>query len=447
MESETLLTIYKIVLDYLDVGVHAVDQDGKTVIYNTKMMEIEGMDIEDVLDKNILDVFHFFQGEGSILLQILKSGEPIFNKKQKYFNNKGMEINTVHSSYPIIKDNATLGAVEIVRDVTKLERILGSKLIKNELGAFTFEQLEFNKWFPKELIQVAHQASAIISPLFIIGEHGTYKNIISQSIHYHSSIQGKYYSQNCTGLSGSYIEKLLFGEKDQAGILELADGGSLLLEEIHFLPLDLQSKLLHSLKKNKVSRLGEEKERAFQVRIMGSISDDPIEAIAEGKLLKELYYFLSQSSIIIPPLRNRKNDIPEMVNVFIKKYNERFHMNVSSISKKALEELKEYEWPGNIKELEHVMENTMKLMKNEEIIDFHHLPTNFNHKIAVENEFLFQKDREIKPLEEYLQEAETYYIQKALQFHDYNITKTANALQMSRQNLQYHMRKNGIVKK
>lgn len=447
MDNETLLTIYKNVIDYLDVGVHAIDQDGKTVIYNNKMMEIEGMDIEDVLDKNILDVFQFFQGEGSILLQILKSGEPIFNNKQTYFNNKGMEINTVHSTYPIKKDNVTIGAVEIVRDVTKLERILGSKLLKNEFGAYTFDQLEFNKWFPKEVIQIAKLASSISSPLFIIGEHGTYKNIISQSIHYHSSVQGKFYSQNCTELTGAFIEKLLFGEKELAGILEMADGGTLLLEEIHLLPLDIQSTLLSSLKNQRVRRLGEKEERSFHVRIIGSISDDPIKTIAEGKLLKDLYYFLSQSSIVIPPLRDRKNDIPELVNSFIKKYNDRFQMNVNTISKKVLNEFIEFDWPGNIKELEHVIESTMKLMKDEEMIEIHHLPTNFTHKTAEENEFLFQKDREIKPLEEYLQEAETYYIQKALQFHDYNITKTASALHMSRQNLQYRLRKHGIVKK
>jgi len=447
MDNETLLAIYKKVLDYLDVGVHAVDHDGKTVIYNKKMMEIEGMDIEDVLDKNILDVFHFFQGEESTLLQILRTGEPIFNSKQKYFNNRGLEINTVHSTYPLKKNKETIGAVEIVQDVTKLERILDSKLVKNEFGALTFEQLEINNWYPEEVIQIAKQSSAISSPLFIIGEHGTYKNIISQTIHYHSEIQGEFYFQDCTELSGSFLEKILFGENDQAGILEMADGGSLLLEEIHYLPIEIQSRLLHTLKNNKVRRNGEEKERSFHVRIIGSISDDPIETIAEGKMLKELYYYFSQSSIVIPPLRNRKQDIPEMVKAFIKKYNERFKMNVSTISEKALKELREYDWPGNIKELEHVIESTMKLMKDEEILDFHHLPTNFNHRIAEENEFLLQRDKEIKPLEEYLQEAETYYIQKALQFHGYNITKTANALQMSRQNLQYRIRKHGIVKK
>lgn len=447
MDNETLLTVYKMVLDFLDVGIHAVDQDGRTVIYNKKMMEIEGMDIEDVLDKNILDVFQFFQDEGSTLIQVLKTGEPILNSKQKYFNNRGLEINTVHSTYPLKKESKIIGAVEIVQDVTKLERILGSKLVRNEFASYTFEQLETNKWYPEEVIQIAKQASAMSSPLFIIGEHGTYKNIITQSIHYHSEVQGNFYYQDCAELSGSYLENILFGEKDQEGILEMADGGSLLLEEVHYLPLEIQSRLLHTLRNNKVRRNGEASERSFHVRIMGSISDDPIETITEGKLLKDLYYYLSQSSIVLPPLRNRKQDIPEMVNAFIHKFNERFKMNVTNISEKALKELVEYDWPGNIKELEHIIEETMKLMKNEEIMEYHHLPANFNHRIAEENEFLFQRDKEIKPLEEYLQEAETYYIQKALQFHDYNITKTANALQMSRQNLQYRIRKHGIVKK
>ncbi|MBS4173921.1 sigma 54-interacting transcriptional regulator [Bacillus sp. FJAT-49736] len=448
MDNETLLAIYKIILDYLDVGVHAVDKDGKTVIYNKKMMEIEGMDIEDVLDKNILDVFQFFQDEESTLMKILKSGESILNYKQKYFNNKGMEINTVHNSYPLTNEGGTIGAVEIVRDVTKLERILdSSKFIKSESDAYTFEQVEANKWFPQDVLVVAKQASTMSSPLLVIGEHGTFKNIIAQCIHYNSALEGNFYSQNCAELSDVYMEKLLFGDKDQAGILEIADGGTLLLEEIHFLPIEIQTRLLSSLKNKKVMRLGERVERPTNVRIIGSISDDPINAIGEGKFLKELFYFFSQSSIVIPPLRDRKKDIPEMVKVLIKKYNERFQMNVRSVSKEVLYELKEYDWPGNMKELEHIIENTMKLMRDEDFIDSHHLPANFNHKTAEENEFLFHKDKEIKPLEDYLQEAEIYYIQKALQFHDYNITKTANSLQMSRQNLQYRLRKHGIAKK
>jgi arginine utilization regulatory protein len=448
MDHETLLSIHKIILDYLDVGVHAIDHSGKTVIYNKKMMEIEGMEIEDVLDKNILDVFQFFQGEESILMQILNSGEPIFNSKQKYFNNIGMEINTVHNTYPIKSNDVTIAAVEIVHDVTKLERILDSNLYKKKQNPYTFDQFEINKFFPKEVLDTAKQASFVSSPLFIAGEHGTYKNVLSQCIHQNSLVdQEKFYCQNCTELSEPYIEKLLFGDQNQAGILEKASGGTLLLEEIHILSTDIQAKLLYSFHNNIVQRLGENKWRPIEVRIIGALSEDPVDAIAEGKLLKDLYYYLSKSSIVIPPLRNRKTEIQEIILTFIKKYNDLFRMNVNIISDEVLYNLKEYEWPGNIKELEHIIESTMKLMKDEEIIEFHHLPTNFNHRTPQENEFLLQKDREIKPLEEYLQEAELYYIQKALQFHHFNITKTANALQMSRQNLQYRIRKHGIVKK
>lgn len=130
MQLKNEMTIYKTVLDLIDVGVHVIDENGRTILYNKKMIEIEGTDIEDVLDKNILDVFRFYQGEDSTLLKVLHTKEPILNVQQMYFNNKGQEIKTVNNTYPIFDQNKVVGAVEIVRDVTKLERMM--KKIRKE---------------------------------------------------------------------------------------------------------------------------------------------------------------------------------------------------------------------------------------------------------------------------------------------------------------------------
>src|SRR3954470_7920684 len=119
-----LTRMYKRILDEVDVGVHAVDETGKTIIYNKKMMQIESMDILDVMNKNLLDVFMFKDDQASTLVKALQEGKETSNVKQTYFNNKGHEITTINNTIPIFQNERLQGAVEIANDVTKLERLI-----------------------------------------------------------------------------------------------------------------------------------------------------------------------------------------------------------------------------------------------------------------------------------------------------------------------------------
>lgn len=457
--------IFEKIINEIDVGVHVVNSGGKTIIYNQKMKDIEGMEIEDVLDKNLLDVFSFNQNEDSTLLAALRNGITIKNAKQTYFNNKGQEITTVNNTFPIIEDGVKIGAMEIARDITKYERLIRENLLKKGPTKYTFDSIIGTSHKIQEVIDASKRATRTNSSVLIIGETGTGKELFAQSIHNGSSRSAKpFISQNCAALPDSLIESLLFGTKkgaftgsiERPGLFEQADGGTLLLDEINSLNPSLQAKLLRVLQEKTVRRVGDTKDREVDVRIIATINEDPIEAIGKGILRKDLYYRLSVVSLFIPPLRARRNDIEELVYFFIDKYNDLFAMKVKKIDEEVLEKLEQYDWPGNVRELEHIIEGTMNLLEHEDVIAFSHLPIQFRNKPSFKvdsagtedlEDLLIQKGRQIKPLDEYMAEAEMYYLRKVLQHHDNNITKTAKTLNMSRQNLQYRLRKYGISKK
>ncbi|WP_394580495.1 sigma-54 interaction domain-containing protein [Cytobacillus firmus] len=456
--------IFQRILDEIDVGVHVVNEEGRTTFYNKKMAQIEGMDYEDVLDKNLLDVFSFNQDEDSTLLQALKNGSKIKNAKQTYFNNKGQEITTINNTFPIMEDGEQIGAMEIARDVTKLEKLIRENMNKRGDTRYTFDSIIGSSDEINEVIEASKRATRTSSSVLIIGETGTGKELFAQSIHNGSSRSSKpFISQNCAALPDSLIEGLLFGTKkgaftgsiERPGLFEQANGGTLLLDEINSLNPSLQAKLLRVLQEKAVRRVGDTKDRTVDVRIIATINEDPIDAISEDRLRKDLYYRLSVVSLFIPPLRKRRKDIRDLAQFFIEKYNQLFGMNVAEIDEEVMSKFEQYDWPGNVRELEHIIEGAMNLIDQEETISYVHLPLHFRNKPQFKEEpnetghledLLIQKNKPIKSLEQYIQEAETYYLKKVLKHHGNNITQAAKSLCMSRQNLQYRLRKYGVRK-
>jgi arginine utilization regulatory protein len=458
-DLQKLIKIYQKILDEINVGIHAIDQTGKTIIYNRKMAEIEGMDISDVIDKNVLDVFTFQNDDDSTLVQALKQGIATKNAKQTYFNNKGKEITTVNDTFPVKDDSGIIAAIEIAKDITKIERLIRENVRKKLDTKYTFESIIGKSQAIKEVIETSKRATRTSSTVLIIGETGTGKELFAQSIHNGSKRSSKpLISQNCAALPDNLIEALLFGTTkgaftgavERPGLFEQAEGGTLLLDEINSLNPSLQAKLLRAIQEKSIRRIGDTKDKKIDVRIIATINEDPIDAISKGRLRKDLYYRLSVVSIFIPPLRERKEDIPLLVNAFVEKYNQLFGMNVKGVSDDVLELFLDYDWPGNVRELEHVIEGAMNLIEHEETITYSHLPFPFRKKsILKEENPLSPSDRldmsanrsKIKPLSNFVEEAEKFYIEKVLKWHDNNITKTAKSLGISRQSLQYRLRK------
>ncbi|GGI17501.1 sigma-54 interaction domain-containing protein [Gottfriedia solisilvae] len=459
--------LLQLILEEIDIGIHVVNHEGKTIVYNRKMMEIEMMNEEDVLHKNLLDVFTFQNNQSSTLLEALQKGKIRKNIKQSYFNNRGKEVTTINDTYPIMKDNKIVGAIEMVRDVTELKQSVQDGIMQNRNTRYTFEQLIGESPSFKIIIDDAKRSARTSSSVLLIGETGTGKELFAQSIHNASHRSTKpFISQNCAALPETLIESILFGTKkgaftgaiDKPGLFEEANGGTLLLDEINSLSPNLQAKLLRVLQDRKVRRIGDMTEKELDVRIIATINEDPIEAIANNHLRKDLYYRLSVVSLFLPPLRERKEDILLLANFFIQKYNRLFGLTVTKLDDHVAQFFLQHNWPGNIRELEHMIEGAMNLVENETTITSFHLPTRFFNEVSSMNNNLTKPLEKLQAkktnnenqddhfnLKSTLLDKEKQHILTVLSEQNGNITKAAKILGISRQNLQYRIRKFNIT--
>ncbi|MDN4091835.1 sigma 54-interacting transcriptional regulator [Brevibacillus agri] len=457
---ETLLRIYEHILDRMNEGVHVIDATGTTIVYNQKMTELESMARQDVLHKPLSEVFQFHSGQESTLLTCLRTGNSIRNTRQTYFNDKQKEITTINNTYPIIENGQIIGAMEIANDVTKMERLIRENLLAKNGSRYTFDQIIGKSGAILDVIENAKRAARTSSSVLVVGETGAGKELFVQSIH-NASLRssGPLISQNCAALPDSLIEGLLFGTArgaftgavERPGLFEQAEGGTLFLDEINSLSMPLQAKLLRALQEKSIRRIGDTKDRAIDVRIIAAINEDPVEAIANSHLRKDLYYRLGVVTLFLPPLRERKEDIPMLVSHFIEKYNELFQMEVTGVASDVLQFFQEHDWPGNVRELQHLIEGAMNLMVDETTIRYEHLPLHFLRRSpasATASEQASPRSlpfiEEGKSLKETMQEFETAYIHHVVDRYNGNISRAAKELHISRQSLQYRLRKLGI---
>lgn len=461
LKLDDVQAILHTLVDNIDTGIHIINQDGLTILYNKKMAEIEGMNHSDVLGKNIPELFNFQHESESTLMSALQTGAVSKSSKQTYFNQNGQEITTINDTFPIYDCNKQIiGAIEVAKDITNLEQIIRDNILNKGDTKFTFDSIIGRSANFQEVIENSKRATRTASSILIVGETGTGKELFAQSIHNGSKrSSGPFISQNCAALPDILIEGILFGTKkgaftgsiERPGLFEQAEGGTILLDEINSLHPSLQAKLLRALQEKTIRRVGDTKDKKIDVRIIATINQDPIDAIANDQLRKDLYYRLSVVSLFIPPLRERKCDIPELSKFFIQKFNILFDLNIRGISKHVFSLFDAYDWPGNVRELEHIIEGAMNLIEpEEEIIDFPHLPLPFRQKTsslepsiseAMTSDMFKDIDDDHLSLEKYMVNTEKKYLAKVLQDHDYNISKAAKTLDISRQSLQYRLRK------
>ncbi|NLY76737.1 MAG: sigma 54-interacting transcriptional regulator [Tissierellia bacterium] len=474
MDKQSLLNL---IVDNMKEGIHVVDTNGKTLLYNKVMADVEGMDPDEVLNRQLLEVLPSLEGN-STLLKVLKTGKAITMNYQTYFNKDGKKITTLNSTWPIKRDKEIIGAVEIAKDISNIEKMIDSLLYSinytdnnnknysNKTASYTFDDILGQSPEILNAKQIGYLASKTDSPVLIIGESGTGKELFAQSIHNASSRKNKpFIAENCAAIPENLLEGLLFGTSkgaftgaiNRSGLLEQAHGGTLLLDEINSMPLDLQAKFLRVLQESKFRPIGSTKEIKVDIRVISITSKDPIKLVKEGKLREDLFFRLSVVNIYLPPLRNRQGDIEILKNHFIKTFEEKFNKKIAGIDDEVEEFFKTYTWPGNIRELEHILEGVFNIIQENETIKMEHLPyyvkrdySNYrNNEYVNPDKSIFSLDlmkRKDLTLNEYLNSIEEELIIEALKLNDYNITKTAQYLGIKRQGLQYKLKKMSLQK-
>lgn len=445
------------ILDYLEEGLHIIDKNGIIVYYNKFAQGIDGIEREKVIGRHLLEVYPSLTNETSTLLTVIRTGESMYKKEQTFINYKGEKITTINTSIPIKSKNKIIGALEISKDITTVRQMsekiveLQDKLYNKKQKSSTKKTNESAEYTLLDIIgedkEILRLKSLVLKAgesdisVLVSGDTGTGKELFVHSIHNVSHRKTKpFITQNCAALPENLLEGILFGTikggftgaEDRPGLFELAHGGTLFLDEINSMPLELQSKLLRVLQDGNIRRVGATNTTKVDVRIVAATNIPPEEAVEKRQIRKDLYYRLNVLSLEIPPLKERKGDIPILVNHFINKFNERFGKKVENMSDEVLNIFNNYDWDGNVRELEHLIEGIISI-SDIKTIEVEDLPYKFKkYKKETINDL---------SLTEILETTEKEIIKEALMKVDNNITKAAEILGIPRQTLQYRLQK------
>lgn len=326
------------------------------------------------------------------------------------------------------------------------ENLYKNKRLKNSSiseARYEFDDIIGNSKSILEVKEKCFKASITSSPILIFGETGTGKELFVHSIHNSSKRKDKsFIAQNCAAIPENLFESILFGTvkgsftgaESRKGLFEMANGGTLYLDELNSMPMELQAKLLRTLQEGTIRKVGDTAIRHVDVRVIASVNEDPQYLMEKNKLRRDLYFRLNVVRIDLPPLRKRKEDIPLLVKYFIDKFNYKFNASIKGIEECALNELILRQWHGNIREMEHVIEGAFNL-RQEGVLKAQDFS---KEEMGVES------TPRIVPLKEKMEELECDYIKEALIISGNNISSAAKFLGIPRQTLQYKIKKFNI---
>jgi DNA-binding NtrC family response regulator len=378
-----------------------------------------------------------------------------------------MIIVTAHGSVALAVNAIKEGAYDFIEKpfdndqlLLTVRRAIEYKSLSGELHrlkkcfdeTFSFGQIIGSSAPLQQVMAQVRKVAATSVTVLILGESGTGKELVARSVHNLSPRSGKpMVTLNCGAIPLSLVESELFGHEKGAftdakemhqGVFEQADGGTLFLDEIGELPLEAQVKLLRALENRSITRIGGKKPIAVDIRIIAATNRNLEEKVRQGIFRLDLLYRLNVFTIHVPPLRERRDDIPQLADYFIAKYNKALGVNVTGITRQAIGKLMQYEWPGNIRDLENALQSAMILSQNG-AIDVAQLPMRVKgYPTSLEAELL--GDDEASAIRKTSSSAEKNLIEETLKQCGYSRTATAEALRISRKTLFNKMKKYGL---
>ncbi len=312
----------------------------------------------------------------------------------------------------------------------------------------------------KEVYSLIQKVGPTDSTVLIIGESGTGKDLTAKAIHERSKRKGKkFFAIDISTLSSTLLESELFGHVkgsftgasvDRAGVFEVADQGTIFLDEIGNLSLETQSRLLRVLQEKEFFPVGSTTVRKVDIRLIFATNQNLKQLVSEGKFREDLYYRLNVFPLRLPPLRERREDIPELVGHFLKKYCASVNRAIPHIRAEAMELLMDYHWPGNVRELEHAVERLSILVEGDEIDPVHisaalyRTDSSLRSMIPKTSDELKELKKKIR--ESSVQEIEKLFIEESLVRNNWNVSRAAREANMQRSNFQALMRKYHIKK-
>jgi PAS domain S-box-containing protein len=376
LDRQFLETILSSIAD----GVFTVDKDWRITSFNQAAERITGIPATKAVGKRCRDVFHAdICEQGCALQRTLESGRLLIDLPAKILNSRGRSV-PVSVSTAMLKDSdgTVLGAVETFRDLSALEQL--RREIKNQ---YTFEDIVGKSKAFRKIFAILPDVAESDSAVLVEGPSGSGKELLVRAVHNFSLRRNKpFVAVNCGTLPSNLFESELFGyvqgaftdaKRDKPGRLALAEGGTIFFDEVAELPPATQVKLLRVLQEREYEPLGGIKTVKTNVRVVAASNQKLAELVSQGKFRDDLYFRLAVVRLTLPSLKERREDIPFLVEHFIQRFNTKRGKKIAGVTPRVMETFMRHDFPGNVRELENLIEYGFVLC-HDRLIDMCHLP-------------------------------------------------------------------------
>jgi len=435
----------KIILDNLDIGVLTVDRGGHITFFNNRAETITGFNRGDVLGKSCSMIFGSTSGHDLLLLnETIADGQARSTTEGEIKSREGQAI-PMRADYMALKneDGRIVGGLATISDLS-LKYQFNSEI----KGRYTFYDMVGKDPAIQKVFEIVPVVAASDATILIEGPTGTGKDVLAKVIHNASPRAKKpLVKVNCAALPDNLLESEMFGyvkgaftgaEKDKPGRFQEADGGTIFLDEIGDLPLSLQAKLLRVLEDKEFYPLGGRKTTRVNVRIISATNQNLEQLVAEKRFREDLFYRLNVMRLELPPLKDRRSDIPLLISHILKRLSATRDTVIEKFSNDAMEVLLNYNYPGNVRELENIIEHAM-IVCQDTIIQRNHLPLPLQGRISSP-----LPEAEKRAFDSEIEFSEKTLILDMLRKYSWNKGKTAAALDINRTTLWRKMKKYNI---
>lgn len=456
---EQILDLY----NFVD-GLMITDAKGNIEFYQSFRSDLNDLKSEKVIGKNLLDIYPTLTMETSTIFKVLQTGEPVFNQFQEIPTYSGKIIRALNTTLPLTDGKKIIGAIDVSRYIdtpyARKEITLSLKEVQKS-NLYTVDDIISISPEMEKLKEKINRIANTDSSVLIYGETGTGKELVAQSLHTSSNRKNKkFISQNCAAIPSTLLESILFGTtkgsftgaEDKAGIFEIANGGTIFLDEVNSMDMSVQAKILKAIEEKQIKRIGSADAISTDIRIISAMNKNPVECINNKTMREDLFYRLSVVQIAIPPLRKRQNDLFYLINHFINEYNAKLNRNILGIDDDVETLFHKYSWPGNVRELKNIIEGAFNIADSK-IIQLKDLPEYLTHTIHNqanrESDIGASISLDFKnpsfSLKTIVQDFEKQIIEKAIE-ESGNYTLAAKNLRITKQALNYKLNKFNIEK-
>ena len=451
LKVEEMENQFSSILENLHEAVCVVNSKGIVTFWNKKSEKLYGIPQSEIVGKDINDFF-----TNALITRALKEKRPFENLVHEPKRNS----NVVLSAIPIVYEGNLIGVVSTDRDIDEITKLSAElerekskvELLQEQMKTIIEDKYSFGSIIGKskayvDAMMLAKKIARTDASVLITGESGTGKEVFARAIHHESGRKGSFVPINCSAIPYNLLESELFGyvegaftgalKKGKSGKFELANGGTIFLDEIGDMPVEMQTKLLRVLQDGVINRIGSEKAIMVDVRIISATNKDLKLLMKEGKFREDLYYRLNVVHIYLPPLRERKEDIPDLVKTFVEEFSRKNAKGHIEITPEVMKILTNYRWNGNIRELRNTIERLVILSSDgkigvnllqDEIVNY----INDNQDFEEENANDFDLQKNVANMEKNM-------IRNAMKEVGGNKAKAAELLNIKRSTLYYKL--------